>query len=49
MKLARKDEILKHIVEEFIQTAQPVGSKALLQKYNRKCSRATIRNIMAEM
>lgn len=49
MKLARKDEILKHIVEEFIQTAQPVGSKALLQKYDLNCSSATIRNTMAEL
>lgn len=49
MKLARKDEILKYIVEEFIKTAQPVGSNALLEKYNLKCSSATIRNAMAEL
>lgn len=49
MKLARKDEILKCIVEEFIQTAQPVGSNALLEKYKLNCSSATIRNAMAEL
>lgn len=49
MKLARKDEILKCIVEEFIKTAQPVGSKNLLEKYNLNCSSATIRNCMADL
>lgn len=49
MKLARKDEILKCIVEEFIQTAQPVGSNTLLEKYKLNCSSATIRNAMAEL
>lgn len=46
MKLERKEEILKCIVEEFIQTAQPVGSETLLKKYNLNCSSATIRNAM---
>lgn len=49
MKIAKKDEILKLIVDEFIKTAQPVGSKTLLAKYDLKCSSATIRNIMAEL
>ncbi len=49
MKLERKEEILKAIVEEFIRTAQPVGSEALLKKYQLKCSSATIRNAMAEL
>ena len=34
MKLERKEEILKAIVEEFIRTAQPVGSETLLKKYH---------------
>ncbi len=49
MKLERKEEILKAIVEEFIRTAQPVGSETLLKKYQLKCSSATIRNAMAEL
>ena len=49
MKLDRKDEILKYIVEEFIQTAQPVGSKTLIEKYNLKWSSATVRNTMSEL
>ncbi len=49
MKQNRRDEILKYIVEEFIQTAQPVGSKTLLEKYKLNCSSATIRNAMAEL
>lgn len=49
MKTERRDQILKCIVEEFIQTAQPVGSEALLKKYQLNCSSATIRNAMAEL
>ncbi len=49
MQLERKEEILKAIVEEFIRTAQPVGSETLLKKYQLKCSSATIRNAMAEL
>ena len=49
MKLEKKEEILKAIVEEFIRTAQPVGSETLLKKYQLKCSSATIRNAMAAL
>lgn len=49
MKLDRKNQILKYIVEDYIRTAQPVGSKNLLEKYNLNCSSATIRNTMAEL
>ena len=49
MKRERKDQILKCIVEEFIRTAAPVGSKTLLEKYKLDCSSATIRNAMAEL
>lgn len=45
----RKIEILKAIVEEFIATADPVGSKTLLEKYNLPYSSATIRNEMLEL
>ncbi len=49
MLTKRKIEIFKAIVEEFIATAEPVGSKALLEKYNLDYSSATIRNEMLEL
>lgn len=42
---SRQKELLKTIVEEYVKTARPVGSKALCKKF--KCSSATIRNDMA--
>lgn len=42
---SRQKELLKAIVEEYVKTARPVGSKALCKKF--KCSSATIRNDMA--
>lgn len=44
--MTRTDEILKLIVEHFIKTAEPVGSKTLQEKYSLKVSSATIRNEM---
>ena len=41
----RRNNLLKEIVETYIKTAKPVGSKALCSKFN--CSSATIRNEMA--
>ena len=46
MLTARQNMILKVIVEEFIQTAEPVGSKLLVDKYGLNYSSATIRNEM---
>lgn len=43
----RKQELLKLIVEEYIKTANPVGSTGLCDKL--KCSSATIRNEMASL
>lgn len=45
----RQKEILKAIITEFIQTAQPVGSKSILVSYNFGVSSATIRNEMAQL
>ncbi len=45
----RKKKILKAIVEDFIDTNQPVGSKALVENYDLNVSPATIRNEMAEL
>lgn len=41
----RQSKLLKEIVESYIKTAKPVGSKSLCKKL--KCSSATIRNEMA--
>ncbi len=46
MLTSRQEDILKAIVEEFVQTAEPVGSKLLVEKYDLKFSSATIRNEM---
>lgn len=43
----RQAKILKEIVENYIETAKPVGSKSLMSKL--KCSSATIRNEMAHL
>jgi len=43
----RQAQILKVIIEEYIDTAQPVGSVTLEKKHNLGISPATIRNEMA--
>lgn len=45
----RKKRVLQAIVEEYINTAEPVSSNALIAKYDLNCSSATIRNEMAEL
>ena len=45
----RNIEILKIIVDEFIQTWEVIGSKWLLQKYDLGVSPATVRNDMAKL
>lgn len=45
----RKEQILKLIVEHFIQTAEPLGSATLIEKYHLPFSSATIRNEMSEL
>lgn len=47
MLTARQLLVFRCIVEEFIETAEPVGSKTLLTKYNLPYSSATIRNDMS--
>ena len=47
MLTARQLLILKCIVEEFVETAEPVGSKTLMTKYQLPYSSATIRNEMS--
>ncbi len=45
----RKLEVLRAIVEDFIATNEPVGSKALSERHNLGVSPATIRNDMASL
>lgn len=45
----RQIQILKAIIEEYITTAQPVGSETLDKKYNLGVSPATIRNEMVRL
>ena len=45
----RKRKVLQAIVEEYINTAEPVSSNALITKYDLQCSSATIRNEMADL
>lgn len=46
---ARQVEILKALTEEYINTAEPVGSVTLEKKYDLGVSPATIRNEMGEL
>lgn len=45
----KQSEIFKLIVEAYIETGEPIGSKKLLEKNKLECSSATIRNIMSEL
>ena len=45
----RKNKILKLIVESYIETGEPIGSKALCECMNNSVSPATIRNDMADL
>ncbi|MGA2910402.1 MAG: hypothetical protein ABSE04_01190 [Candidatus Microgenomates bacterium] len=46
---SRQTQILKTIVDEYITTAEPVGSEAMDKKYNLGVSPATIRNEMVAL
>ncbi|MDQ4097776.1 MAG: heat-inducible transcriptional repressor HrcA [Actinomycetota bacterium] len=45
----RKAAILKAVVEEYIETAQPVGSASVLRATNLPVSTATVRNDLAQL
>lgn len=45
----REIQILKAIIDEYISTAEPVGSETLDKKYNLGVSPATIRNEMVKL
>lgn len=45
----RKQTILQAIIIEYVTAAEPIGSEALVQKYQLGVKSATVRNEMAEM
>jgi heat-inducible transcriptional repressor len=45
----REKSILRYIVEDFIQTANPVGSRYISKKKDLNLSPATIRNVMSDL
>lgn len=45
----RQIQILKSVIEEYIETAEPVGSLVIEKKYNLGVSPATIRNEMVSL
>ena len=45
----RKKKILQAIIEEYIETAEPVSSNTIVSKYGMNFSSATVRNEMAEL
>lgn len=45
----RARAVLRAIIEEYVATATPVGSHALVEKYGLGVSSATVRHVMAEL
>jgi heat-inducible transcriptional repressor len=45
----RRLDVLRAIVEDYVATKEPVGSKALVERHNLGVSPATIRNDMAAL
>src|SRR5881397_2747965 len=45
----RKLDVLRAIVEDYVSTNEPVGSKSLVEKHHLGVSPATIRNDMAAL
>ncbi len=45
----RKKQVLQAIVDDYVSTYEPVGSKALIERHNFSVSSATLRNEMAEL
>ena len=49
MEQTRHDDIFKCIVESYVETAEPVGSRFVSKMYKGNLSPATIRNVMADL
>ena len=46
---SRQKSILNAIVESYVDSAAPVGSRAIAQRFRNSISPATIRNVMADL
>ncbi|HYU21048.1 MAG TPA: heat-inducible transcriptional repressor HrcA [Chloroflexota bacterium] len=46
---SRRQRMLKHVVEDYVRTAVPVSSDAIVRRYEPTYSRATIRNELAQL
>src|SRR5918996_183729 len=46
---SRKREILRRVVEEYVVSGQPVGSRALVERSGLRVSPSTVRNELAEL
>jgi heat-inducible transcriptional repressor len=49
MLVERRSRILRLIIEEYVESAMPVGSESIVRKYRLPVSSATIRNEMARL
>jgi len=45
----RSREILRLIVDAYVETGEPVGSRTLARRLEQQLSPATIRNVMADL
>ena len=45
----RKKVILESIIRDYVETAEPVGSRAMVKKHGLKISAATVRNEMSDL
>jgi heat-inducible transcriptional repressor len=45
----RSQSILRAVIEEYVDTATPVGSAALVERYHLGVSSATVRNILSDL
>ena len=49
MLTERRERLLKFIIDDYVSTAQPVGSAAIVEKYGLPVSPATLRNEMGRL
>ena len=45
----RQEDVLRRVVEEYVATGQPVGSKSLVERGGLPLSPSTVRNVLAEL
>ena len=45
----RTREILRHIVEAYVETGEPIGSRTISRRFGLQLSPATVRNVMADL